>query len=70
MLLCRLDDAESMLEASARLHRLAVAAHSPHMYLMKATLGNYYRDTDRPLEAVALLEEVVSHMGRSLHYVQ
>ena len=60
----RYEEAEAMLEASAAIHRLSVPSQSQQMYLMKATLGNFYKSTDKPLQAISLLKEVVDHVGQ------
>ena len=63
---CRFEDAESMLQASATVHRLSVPSHSQQMYLIKATMGNFYKSTDKPLEAIDLLQNVVDHVGKEI----
>lgn len=60
------DKAEDMMLASKVLHRLSVGSSSAQMYFMKATLGTFYKLTDRPLDAVMELKEVIGHFGEQI----
>ncbi len=48
---------------SLSIHRLSVAQNSHYNFLAKATLGMFYKATDKPLEALELLRDVADNTG-------
>ena len=53
-----------MILTSKVLHKLSVGGNSAQQYFFKATLGTYYKLTDRPLDAIEELKEVVDRFGK------
>lgn len=60
----RYQDAENMLDTSISIYRKSVPPHCLQMYLMKATLGNFYKEVDRPSEAIIILKEIVDEISK------
>ena len=59
----RFQEAEKILKENLLLHELSLPPHSHFTYLARGSLGTFYQATDKPLEALELLQSVVDNIG-------
>ena len=63
LLFNRLQMAEDMLQTSVALMKLCQPSYSYFRLLAAATLGTFYKVTEKPKECIMMLKTVVDNMG-------
>jgi hypothetical protein len=58
-----LDEAEALIKGNLTASLQSLTMNSLHKCLIRATLGNFYKSTDRPSLAIPILSEVIEEIG-------
>lgn len=65
----RLQLAEDMMQTSVALMKLCQPSNSYFRLLAAATLGTFYKITEKPKECIMILKNVVDNIGKNFIFV-